>query len=100
MSSASAQVDGPGFRVIEPKLMLPRVHPGMLRRARLLEMLDGDTGSALTVLNAAVGYGKTTLVRSWCIERPGGGDLGHARLRRRRPGAPMDAPGDSRRAAR
>ena len=70
MSSASAQVDGPGFRVIEPKLMLPRVHPGMLRRARLLEMLDGDTGSALTVVNAAVGYGKTTLVRSWCIERP------------------------------
>ena len=22
------------------------------------------------MLNAAVGYGKTTLVRSWCIERP------------------------------
>ena len=70
MSSASAQLDGPGFRVIEPKLMLPRVHPGMLRRARLLEVLDGDVGAALTVLNAAVGYGKTTLVRSWCIERP------------------------------
>ena len=50
--------------------MLPRVHPGMLRRARLLEMLDGDVGAALTVVNAAVGYGKTTLVRSWCIERP------------------------------
>jgi LuxR family transcriptional regulator, maltose regulon positive regulatory protein len=57
------------LRVIEPKLMLPRVHPGMLRRARLLEMLDGDGGSALTVLDAAVGYGKTTLVRSWCTER-------------------------------
>ena len=63
-------MDGPGFRVIEPKLMLPRVHPGMLRRARLLEMLDDDGGASLTVLNAAVGYGKTTLVRSWCIERP------------------------------
>jgi ATP/maltotriose-dependent transcriptional regulator MalT len=71
MSSASAQVGGPDFRVIEPKLMLPRVHPGMLRRARLLEMLDGgDVGASLTVLNAAVGYGKTTLVRSWCVERP------------------------------
>jgi LuxR family transcriptional regulator, maltose regulon positive regulatory protein len=56
--------------VIEPKLMLPRVHPGMLRRGRLLEMLDGDGGSALTVLDAGVGYGKTTLVRSWCAERP------------------------------
>ncbi len=40
----------------------------MLRRARLLEML-GDEAS-FTILNAAVGYGKTTLVRSWCVERP------------------------------
>ena len=70
MSSQTAQIDGPGFRVIEPKLMLPRVHPGTLRRERLLEMLDDDGGGPLTVLNAAVGYGKTTLVRSWCVERP------------------------------
>ena len=42
----------------------------MLRRARLLEMLDDDAGASFTVLNAAVGYGKTTLVRSWCVERP------------------------------
>jgi ATP/maltotriose-dependent transcriptional regulator MalT len=56
--------------VIEPKLMLPRVHPGTLRRGRLLEMLDGDGTSALTVLDAGVGYGKTTLVRSWCAEHP------------------------------
>ena len=58
------------LRVIEPKLMLPRVHAGMLRRTRLLEMLDDHGASSLTVLDAAVGYGKTTLVRSWCIERP------------------------------
>jgi len=56
--------------VIEPKLMLPRVHAGTMRRARLLDMLDRDGGSALTVLDAGVGYGKTTLVRSWCAERP------------------------------
>ena len=42
----------------------------MLRRTRLLAALDGEGGTPLTVLNAAVGYGKTTLVRSWCIERP------------------------------
>ena len=42
----------------------------MLRRARLLEMLDDDATGSFTVLNATVGYGKTTLVRSWCIERP------------------------------
>jgi ATP/maltotriose-dependent transcriptional regulator MalT len=56
--------------VIEPKLLLPRVHAGMLRRARLLELLDRDPGTTLTVLDAAVGYGKTTLLRSWCAERP------------------------------
>ena len=33
-------------------------------------MLDGDGGATLTVINAPVGYGKTTLVRSWCVERP------------------------------
>ena len=68
MSSQAAPL-APRFRVIEPKLMLPRVHPGTLRRARLFEMLDRDGEASLTVLNAAAGYGKTTLVRSWCIER-------------------------------
>ena len=63
-------MDGPGLGVIEPKLMPPRVHPGVLRRARLLEMLADDAAASFTVLNAAVGYGKTTLVRSWCVERP------------------------------
>ncbi len=56
--------------MVEPKLMLPRVHAGMLRRTRLLEMLDDHGASSLTVLDAGVGYGKTTLVRSWCTERP------------------------------
>ena len=42
----------------------------MLRRARLLDALDNASGVPLTVLNAGVGYGKTTLARSWCTERP------------------------------
>ncbi len=33
-------------------------------------MLGSDGGAALTVINAPVGYGKTTLLRSWCVERP------------------------------
>ena len=56
--------------LIEPKLMLPRVHAGTLRRARLLELIDRDPRGALTVLDAGIGYGKTTLLRSWCAERP------------------------------
>lgn len=69
-ATAIAETGSPALRVIEPKLMPPRVHPGMLRRGRLLEMLDRGAGVPLTVLNAGVGYGKTTLARSWCIERP------------------------------
>jgi ATP/maltotriose-dependent transcriptional regulator MalT len=42
----------------------------MLRRARPLELLHRGPGAKLTVLEAAVGYGKTTLLRSWCAERP------------------------------
>ena len=34
-----------------------------------LELLDDVDGAALTVLDAPVGYGKTTLLRSWCAER-------------------------------
>jgi LuxR family maltose regulon positive regulatory protein len=70
MSSRTAERTRPGLRVIEPKLMPPRVHPGMMRRGRLFEMLDGQSATSVTVLSAAVGYGKTTLLRSWCIERP------------------------------
>jgi hypothetical protein len=36
----------------------------------LAETLDDQGASSLTVLEAGVGYGKTTLVRSWCVERP------------------------------
>jgi LuxR family transcriptional regulator, maltose regulon positive regulatory protein len=70
MSTAAARRDVRALGVIEPKLMPPRVHPGMLRRARLLNALDDASGVPLTVLNAGVGYGKTTLARSWCTERP------------------------------
>ena len=70
MSTQTAETVPPALRVIEPKLMLPRVHPGALRRTRLVEMLDRDPGATLTIVDAAVGYGKTTLLRLWCMERP------------------------------
>src|ERR1700693_4433447 len=70
MTTRTAPAALPRTRLIESKLMPPRIQPGMLRRARLLEMLDGEGGPALTVISAPVGYGKTTLLRSWCVERP------------------------------
>jgi LuxR family maltose regulon positive regulatory protein len=67
----SPQATNPGrsIGVIEAKIALPRVQPGMLRRSRLLEIVDGYGGAALTVVNAPAGYGKTTFLRLWCIER-------------------------------
>jgi LuxR family maltose regulon positive regulatory protein len=70
MSSQTAERAGRGLRVIEPKLIPPRVHAGTLRRERLLRLLGDHPAAPLTMLNAGVGYGKTTLVRSWCVERP------------------------------
>ena len=69
MSTQTAEMVAPAPPVIESKLTLPRVHTGTLRRSRLLELLDDVDGAALTVLDAPVGYGKTTLLRSWCAER-------------------------------
>ena len=100
MSSATALADRSSPLLVQPKLLLPRVQPGIVRRSRLLEMLDGDGGAALTVVSAPVGDGKTMLVRSWCVERPepvvwmtlDGADDD--------PGAPVDAPGDRRGADR
>lgn len=70
MSTHTAQRARRGLGVIEPKLIPPRVHAGTLRRDRLLRLLGDHPAPAVTMLNAGVGYGKTTLVRSWCVERP------------------------------
>jgi len=61
---------GHSIGVIESKIAPPRLQPGMLRRARLLELVDGDGGAAVTVINAPIGYGKTTLLQLWSVERP------------------------------
>ncbi len=51
--------------------MLPRAHPGSVRRQRLLRSLDAGHSAALTLVDAPVGYGKTMLLRSWCAEHAG-----------------------------
>jgi LuxR family maltose regulon positive regulatory protein len=41
----------------------------MLERARLSRALDAGDGTALTLVSAPPGYGKTTAVRAWCDDR-------------------------------
>jgi ATP/maltotriose-dependent transcriptional regulator MalT len=52
--------------LIQAKLLPPRHRSGLVERPRVTNLLDGADGSALTLLSAPTGYGKTTAVRAWC----------------------------------
>lgn len=54
----------------EAKLAAPRLRRGLVSRPRLEHDLDGGSESALTLVAAPAGYGKTTAVRAWA-ERSG-----------------------------
>ena len=100
VTSQTASTDRSNSRLVEPKLMPPRIQPGMLRRARLLRdarqrrragahrgqragRLRQDHPPSILVYRAA---------RSRRLDNPGRG--------RRRPRAPVDAPRNCRRADR
>jgi LuxR family maltose regulon positive regulatory protein len=44
---------------------LPRIRPDCLTRGRLLHQLDAGLASALTLVSAPAGFGKTTLLAQW-----------------------------------
>lgn len=50
----------------ETKLAAPRQQGGIVRRPRLLGMLDAADEAALTLVSAPPSYGKTNGVRAWC----------------------------------
>jgi LuxR family maltose regulon positive regulatory protein len=47
------------------KLHIPALRPGHLRRAQLVEVLIAGAGTRLTLLSAAPGSGKTSLLSEW-----------------------------------
>src|SRR5579859_1635090 len=55
--------------LLEPKLRLPRLHSSLVERERLLALLDGGLERKLTLLSAPAGFGKTTLVSQWVVDR-------------------------------
>jgi LuxR family maltose regulon positive regulatory protein len=67
MTAPAAAADDATPHVVSTKIMPPRLHTGLLRREPLRALLD--RGLPLTIISAPVGYGKTTLLRSWCVER-------------------------------
>src|SRR5215831_12043445 len=55
--------------LLETKLNLPRLHPSLISRERLLAQLDTALTHKLTLLAAPAGFGKTTLMRQWVADR-------------------------------
>jgi LuxR family maltose regulon positive regulatory protein len=51
------------------KLQPPRLHPSLIGRERLLARLDAASFLPVTLLSAAAGFGKTTLVSQWLSAR-------------------------------
>src|SRR5665647_1792840 len=58
--------------ILATKLYLPPRRPGIVPRPRLIERLNEGLHGKLTLISAAAGFGKTTLVSEWVAdcERP------------------------------
>jgi ATP/maltotriose-dependent transcriptional regulator MalT len=58
--------------ILATKLYIPRPRPNAVSRPHLIERLNEGLHRKLTLISAAAGFGKTTLVSAWVslIERP------------------------------
>jgi LuxR family maltose regulon positive regulatory protein len=56
--------------ILEAKLHAPMLHPEHVPRPRLRQRLDDATARRLTLVDAAAGFGKSTLVAEWCATLP------------------------------
>ena len=55
--------------LVEAKIAPPVLRAGFIDRPRIHETLDESAATALTLVAAPAGYGKTTAVRGWCARR-------------------------------
>ncbi len=75
MAEATASDDRVGRAAVEPsplaeaKLAPPVLRQEAIDRPRIVRALDANERSALTVVVAPAGYGKTIAVRAWCATR-------------------------------
>lgn len=52
--------------LLTTKLHIPRIHPGLVSRSRLVDRLERSLKDGkLTLISAPAGFGKTTLVNEW-----------------------------------
>jgi LuxR family maltose regulon positive regulatory protein len=67
IETPAAVAHGAELAVLESKLHPPALHPEHLSRPRLLRLLDESTARRLALVDAPVGFGKTTLLAEWCV---------------------------------
>ena len=65
---APGVADGPSASLRQVRYTAPRVPPDSLRRARLVDFLHESVHNKLTLLSAAAGYGKTSLLAAFAAE--------------------------------
>jgi LuxR family maltose regulon positive regulatory protein len=53
----------------EAKLAAPRQRSGLVDRPRIMQVLNAGADTALTLVAAPPGFGKSTAVRAWCASR-------------------------------
>ncbi len=56
-------------KLLNTKLMPPRLHAAVIQREDLLARLDRSLAKKLTLVTASTGFGKTTLVGMWTASR-------------------------------
>ncbi|HET8650963.1 MAG TPA: LuxR C-terminal-related transcriptional regulator [Gaiellaceae bacterium] len=57
-----------GFELLQSKLAIPALRPGVVRRDALLSRLAARAAQHVVSLSAPAGYGKTTLLAQWAAE--------------------------------
>ena len=53
------------YPILQTKLYIPPIRPGLVPRPRLTERLNGGLSRKLTLVSAPAGFGKTTLASEW-----------------------------------
>ncbi len=55
------------YQVLTTKLYIPPIHSNLVRRPKLVQVLENGykTGRRVTLVSAPAGFGKTTIIREW-----------------------------------
>jgi hypothetical protein len=53
------------YPLLQTKLFIPPIRPGLVSRSRLTERLNAGMDRKLTLVSAPAGFGKTTLISDW-----------------------------------